>query len=86
MARTNLFAGTRPPKDKRERDAVLNTLFPFVLEQGQLQQGFRAQTESCGEIDRSIFLKPVNPSGAPEVGARDNTTVADPDLRDKDDP
>lgn len=87
VARTNLIAGTRPPKDKRERDAVLNTLFPFVLEQDALGQTYKARIESCGDIDRTLFLKPVRPSPPAPARREDKDDRQQPaETRDKDDP
>ncbi|MEM6824330.1 MAG: FecR domain-containing protein [Pseudomonadota bacterium] len=64
MVRTDGFGRLRPPKDKRERDAVLNTLFPFILDQAALSARYRARTERCGDIDPLLILAPV-PSQAP---------------------
>ncbi len=64
VVRTGSFGRILPPKDKAERDATLNTLFPFVRDQRRLGAGFRAQTERCGDIDPNVFLR-VGPAPSP---------------------
>ncbi len=64
VVRTGSFGRILPPKDKTERDATLNTLFPFVRDQRRLGASFRAGTERCGDIDPNVFLR-VAPAPSP---------------------
>ena len=59
MIRTNSLGQLQPPTDKRERDAVLNTLFPFIIDQRSLGERYRTRTERCGDIDPKLVLAPV---------------------------
>lgn len=73
MVRATAFGSLKTPEDKNERDAVLNTLFPFVIDQRGLGGQFRARTESCGDIDpRLRLVLPAAQLTAPGSIRRDN--------------
>ena len=53
------FGRFEPPETRAVRDTWITTWFPFVVSQRGLDGGFRARTESCGEIEGVTFNIPA---------------------------
>ena len=64
MVQANRWGRVRPPEDKTERDAAINTVFPFVTNQRGLGGRYRARTESCGDVDPFVVLS-TPPAASP---------------------